>query len=30
MTARQKSRPDYMGVFLPLGAMATIIWCLVS
>lgn len=30
MTARQNSRPDYMGFFLPLGAMATLIWYLVS
>lgn len=30
MTARHKSRPDYLGFFLPLGALATIIWYLVS
>ncbi|PKB19387.1 hypothetical protein B0I00_1619 [Novosphingobium kunmingense] len=30
MTARYKSRPDYLGFFLPLGAMATMIWYLVS
>lgn len=30
MTARDKSRPDYLGIFLPLGALATMIWYLVS
>jgi hypothetical protein len=30
MTARQKSVPDYMGFFLPLGVMVAMIWYLVS
>ena len=30
MTARHNSKPDFMGFFLPLGAMATMIWYLVS
>lgn len=30
MSARLKSGPDYFGLFLPLGAMAALIWVLVS
>ena len=30
MSARPKSRPDYLGFFLPIGALATMIWYLVS
>ena len=30
MTSSPKSRPDYLGFFLPLGAMAVMIWYLVN
>lgn len=30
MKARLKSRPNYMGLFLPIGAIAAIMWFLVS
>lgn len=29
MTARYKPRPDYLGFFLPLGVLASVIWYLV-
>jgi hypothetical protein len=30
MSARPTSSPDYIGFFLPLGVMGTMIWYLVS